>query len=177
MPLDRTGFAHRVFDSLGGRHFVRQIVVANREEGLAQAAEQDRHNKSVWLASQSLRVVQLEEGMGRPPELKEFGTPAFAGHADVIDADVDRAWQQYVSVIDTVRKKPEETASVAAEDRGPSAAPDTSERQTSTPALPSDAGSPRHPDPLWPPPVLPPQPVQAPVAEERGSWFRRRRGR
>ena len=36
MPLDRTGFAHRVFDALGGRHFVRQIVVANREEGLAQ---------------------------------------------------------------------------------------------------------------------------------------------
>ena len=116
--------------------------------------------------------------MGRPPELKEFGTPAFAGHADVIDADVDRGrWQQYISVIDTLRKKPEETASVAAEDRGPSAAPDTSERQTSTPALPSDAGSPRHPDPLWPPPVLPPQPVQAPVAEEHGSWFRRRRGR
>ena len=41
--------------------------------------------------------------MGGSPGLKEFGTPAFAGHADVIDFDVDHAWQRYVSTIDAVR--------------------------------------------------------------------------
>ena len=175
MPLDRTGFAHRVFDTLGGRHFVRQIVVANRDEGLAQAAEQDRHNKSVWLASQSLRVVQLEEAMGRAPELKEFGTPAFAGHADVIDFDVDHAWQRYVSTIDAVRGDPGAAAPVTAEDRMPLAAPEAPVLQTAATPPPARAESSPPPRPSVSP-FQPPSPPRPP-AEEHHSWFRRRQGR
>ena len=175
MPLDRTGFAHRVFDTLGGQHFVRQIVVANRDEGLAQAAEQDRHNKSVWLASQSLRVVQLEEAMGRAPELKEFGTPAFAGHADVIDFDVDHTWQRYVSTIDAVRGDPGAAAPVTAEDRMPLAAPEAPVLQTAATPPPARAESSPPPRPSVSP-FQPPSPPRPP-AEEHHSWFRRRQGR
>jgi hypothetical protein len=94
MPLDRGRFANRVFDGLGGQRFVRRVVVANREEGNAQAEEQDRHTKLGWLAEQSLSYVQLEEALGRPPELKEFGTSGFEYRCSVLSTDTEVAWEK-----------------------------------------------------------------------------------
>jgi hypothetical protein len=183
MPLDRAGFASRVFDALGGRHFIRQVVVANREEGRVQAEEQERHNRFVWLASQSLRVIQLEEAMGRTPELKEFGTPAFAWRSEVLDTEIEHAWQHYVSVVDAVRRLPVGDASPPPR---PAAATETLDppvepAQTPAPTTPlsrSEPLTPKWPPPQVPPPppVLPPPSPQAPPTTERGSWFRRRRG-
>lgn len=99
MPPDRRGFALSVFERLGGKPFERQIVVASREEGLAQAAEQDRHTKLAWLAGQSLRLIQLEEAMGRRPELKEFGAPAFQFRSGVLANDPLEAWQRFTTTV------------------------------------------------------------------------------
>ncbi len=183
MPLDRTGFANRVFDALGGQHFTRQIVVANRQEGLEQGQEQDRHNHFVWLGSQSLRVIQLREAMGRAPELKEFGTPAFEYRADVLDSDVERAWQHYVSVVDAVLQTLAGDAPAPESDRVVAAQVAAPATQTEAPAPPTIAERTPPPVPTPPPPPVPPPlsptpaPVQAPHTEERGSWFRRRHGR
>jgi len=106
MPADRAGFSTSVFKALGGQPFERRIFVANREEGHVQAEEQARHAQLVWLASSSLRFTQLEEALGRSPELKEFGTPAFANRSSALSADTDEAWERYVAVVETVRQQP-----------------------------------------------------------------------
>jgi hypothetical protein len=105
MPADRAGFATRVFHRLGGRPIERRIVVANREEGRAQAEEQDRRNKLAWLAEQSLHVIQLEEALGRSPELKEFGSTGFEYRSDVLNPNVETAWDGYLSMIEGERSR------------------------------------------------------------------------
>jgi hypothetical protein len=105
LPSDRIGFAKRVFEALGGKPFERQTLVANRGEGVAQAAEQDRHTKFGWLAEESLRLIQLEEALGRPPELKEFGTSGFEYRSDVFSPDPQQAWANYVAVVEATRMR------------------------------------------------------------------------
>lgn len=103
MPRDRLGFAKRVFERLGGRPFERETIASSSEEGRAQAEVQVRHNKLRWLAEESLRFVQLEEALGRPPELKEFGTGGFEYRASVLASEVDDAWDRYVEAIEAAR--------------------------------------------------------------------------
>ena len=140
--------------------------------------KQDRHNKFVWLASQSLNVIQLEEAMDRPPELKEFGTPAFEGHADVLYADVDRSvcsttfWSSRPCASSPRRRRRLQRRTEGLPQRLilQSARPQLRLFRRTPDLLATQTRCGRLPE-------LPPQPVQAPVAEERGSWFRRRRGR
>jgi hypothetical protein len=103
MPPDKAGFASLVFRRLGGRPFERRVVVANRDEGRVQAEEQDRYNKLAWLAEQSLHLIQLEEALGRPPELKEFGAPGFEYRSEILHTDSGIAWERYVSVVEAAR--------------------------------------------------------------------------
>jgi hypothetical protein len=103
MPSDRLEFAKRVFDELGGKPFVRRVFVATREEGLAQGAEQDRYIKLCWLAEQCLHFTQLEEALGRRPELKEFGTTTFEYRCPVLSPDTQTGWDRYVAIVEAVR--------------------------------------------------------------------------
>ncbi len=113
VPVDQHGFAIGVFEALGGKPFERQIVVASRDEGLAQAEEQQRHYKLGWLAEQSLRFTQLQEGLGRPPELKEFGSPGFEYRSDVVSPDPQAAWALYAAVVKSVRERLTSTSAPA----------------------------------------------------------------
>ena len=98
MPVNRVTFATAVFDELGGQPFTRQIVVATREDGVQQAAEQDRHHRLRRLAGESLAFVQLSEALGRPPTLKEFGAK-FENMGQVLAPEIGAAWTTYTSAI------------------------------------------------------------------------------
>jgi hypothetical protein len=99
MPRDRRGFALFLFRQLGGRPFEPQPPLVRREELLARAEEQDRQAKLGWLAAESLRLVQLEEAIGRPPQFKEFGAPSFEYRSAVLADDSLEAWQHYVTTV------------------------------------------------------------------------------
>lgn len=105
LPADRFTFARQVFESLGGQPFERRTFVSDREEGLAQAAQQDRHTKLGWLAEESLRLIQLEEALGRPPELKEFGAAGFEYRSGVLAPDPQEAWTNYLAVVEAARMR------------------------------------------------------------------------
>jgi hypothetical protein len=99
MPPDRRGSALLVFERLGGRPFEPQPLLARRDELAAYGAEQDRQAKLGWLAAESLRLIQLEEAIGRSPELKEFGTSSFEYRSAVLAEDPLEAWQHYVTTV------------------------------------------------------------------------------
>jgi hypothetical protein len=160
LATDRIGFAKRVFEALGGKPFERKTLVANREEGVAQAAEQDRHTKFGWLAEESLRFVQLEEALGRPPELKEFGAAGFEYRSSVLAPDSQEAWSKYVAVMEVARADPgTRRGDVLSDDR------------TSTPASSSD------PSPLLRAGSDDAQADNPAEATERRPWLRRLLGR
>jgi hypothetical protein len=99
MPTDRRGFALRVFARLGGTPFERQNLNASGQDIDAQAAEQNRNAALAWFGGQSLRVIQLEEAMGRPPELKDFGRQAFEWRSVILADDPLKAWERFAAAI------------------------------------------------------------------------------
>jgi hypothetical protein len=100
MPADRRGFALRVFARLGGKPFESRLVGASGEDYDAQAAEQNRNAALAWFGGQSLRVIQLKEALGRPPELTEFGRPTFEWRSAILADDPLEAWQRFLAAID-----------------------------------------------------------------------------
>lgn len=103
VPRDRVGFARQVFDNLGGRPFTRHTFAASRENTRAQAAEQTRYWRLRNLAEDSLRFIQLEEALGEPPTLDQFGKREFSNIAAEVWSDVDKGWQLYTGVIASAR--------------------------------------------------------------------------
>lgn len=99
MPTDRRGFALGVFARLGGTPFEPQTLDASGQDIDAQAAEQNRNAALAWFGGQSLRVIQLEEAMGRPPELKDFGRQAFEWRSVILADDPLEAWERFVAAI------------------------------------------------------------------------------
>jgi hypothetical protein len=89
---------------------VHATVVADRAEGVAQARaqveEQERITKLAWLAEESLHLLQLEEALGRPPTMKEFGGSSFEYRSVVLGSSVEDAWERYTSIVDIVLKEP-----------------------------------------------------------------------
>lgn len=105
MPADRRGFAARVFQELGGFPLERDVLVSGEAERL-RAQEPDRYLKLRWLGERSLDVVQLEEAIGSPPQLGQFGTTGFSKHCDVLDPDPEIAWSRYLAVVERERRRP-----------------------------------------------------------------------
>jgi len=103
-PADQLDFVKRVFESLGGRHVERRTPVGNREERLAQDAEEITHSKLRWLAEESLAYIQLEEALGREPDLNEFGASRFEYRGAVLSPDMHQAWTMYSAAIEKARK-------------------------------------------------------------------------
>jgi hypothetical protein len=106
MPSDRVTFAWAVFSALGGKPFRRESVVANRAEGERQAEEQQRNHGLKRLAEESLWYLQLEEALGRPPDVKEFGQKKFEGLAVALSGDPLAAWAVYSSAVVQVKQTP-----------------------------------------------------------------------
>lgn len=48
----------------------------------------------------SLRLVQREEALSRPPTLAQFGREAFAHRGSALSPDIDQSWSMYQQVVD-----------------------------------------------------------------------------
>jgi hypothetical protein len=104
LPHNLQGFMWAVFVSLGGRRtswsqLASTIVAGQREQ---QDAEWRVHLDRQRLAEACIQYVQLREAYGEPPSLAQFGKSRFASRSAFLDADVDRAWDRFSSVVERV---------------------------------------------------------------------------
>jgi hypothetical protein len=99
MPNDRATFARAVFTKLGGRPFTRHTFAASHAAARKQQQEQAHYWRLRGLAEDSLRFVQLEEALGTPPTLDQFGRRKFTVTAEEIWADTEIGWQTYAEAI------------------------------------------------------------------------------
>jgi hypothetical protein len=99
LPADREGFVKAVFAALGGTPFGRQQVVSDQREQTRQNEAYERFKGISGLARNSIWYVQLEEALGRPPELKEFGRSKFEWQAPALHMDIEEAWCRYAAAI------------------------------------------------------------------------------
>jgi hypothetical protein len=98
MPPDRIKFATQVFEALGGVQAERKNGFQPRVE--PEAAQTERNIELQSLAEESLHFVQLQEALGRPPNLKEFGR--FDYRSTVLAPDIEQAWNIYAAAISSV---------------------------------------------------------------------------
>jgi len=101
VPEDVEGFVARVYTALGG------VEVASSPEGFDQASREehsreisDNHNKA-QLANKALEYLCLEESLGRPPSLKQFGKAGFENRAAEagLGTEVEVAWTRYERIV------------------------------------------------------------------------------
>lgn len=104
MPADRLGFVKSVLETLGWRPFEHEAHVLSQMDRHALAEEQGKHFNLEWLAQRSLRFIQLEEALGRTPQMKEFGISGFEARCAVLSPDPQQAWNIYTAVVEATRK-------------------------------------------------------------------------
>jgi hypothetical protein len=90
MPKDKAAFVRRVLGKLPSLQF--QMF----EGRISDASAQDYYRKE--LAELAIKFVQMEEALGRPPEMKEIGEK-FLYRAKVLSAEEGEAWNIYSDVI------------------------------------------------------------------------------
>jgi hypothetical protein len=118
MPTNRMEFAKAVHHMLGGKWFERQVTVATREAQRIQVQEHERQRKLAWLATQSVRFLQMAEALGRLPDMNEFGLRAFQDRSDVISPDIEAAWEAYKRAIEEAKNIPAAPANEGVEQTG-----------------------------------------------------------
>ncbi len=100
VPEDVEGFVARVYRALGGIEVpaMKGYDPAAREKHNQEIS--DNHRKAE-LANRALDYLRLEESLGRPPSLKEFGRGSFEYRAAEagLGADAETAWAEYERVI------------------------------------------------------------------------------
>ncbi len=104
MPADRLAYAATTYRLLGGNHRERERVVESRDAGHEQNVEIDKQNKLSWLAEQAPKFTQLEEALGREPDLKAFGEAGFVNRCVAIDRDPEIAWGVYRLAVAKARR-------------------------------------------------------------------------
>jgi hypothetical protein len=94
MPEDRVAFAWAVFTELGGQEIMPKTPDDHVWNNYVPYYALEK------LAGGALRYIQLEEALGRSPELSEYGRANFATPAEQgIDKDLDRAWTRFGDAI------------------------------------------------------------------------------
>jgi len=99
LPDDPEDFAWSVFEHFGGKPFTRKTIVESRDEADQHAKEQQQYGNLLRLSELSVYYVQLEEALGRPPTLREFGQAGFQWPSSVLAEDMDAAWLIYKDAI------------------------------------------------------------------------------
>src|ERR1051325_2102760 len=94
MPKDKPAFVRQVFEHLPSLQF--QMY----EGRLSDDTSQDYYRKE--LAELAIKYVQLEEALGRPPEMKEIGEK-FLYRSNVLSADEAEAWRLYSDAVRNAR--------------------------------------------------------------------------
>lgn len=104
LPGDRVAFAFAVFQALGGNPSFRQDYPNGPQQDYQAWREKSERNAQISkLADLSFWYIQLEEGLGHPPTLKELGQSKFVRLCSVISEDVDKAWHMYSEIIATAK--------------------------------------------------------------------------
>lgn len=109
LPSDRIAFAHAVFSALGGTPFrwnSNLNASPDSPEYKAQVQANERYQAMSRLANHCCWYMQLEEALGRPPEIKEFGPSKFEPYAWVLDSDLGEAWHIYTAAVKAAQRIP-----------------------------------------------------------------------
>lgn len=103
MPDDREAFARSVYQRL--------VDAAGARAPLSPGAStRDERNQDQvlwdlqWMAEESLRFLQREEALDRPPTLEEFGRDGFVYRAPALAPEIDGAWSTYQQAVESVRQ-------------------------------------------------------------------------
>ncbi len=115
LPDDCRGFTMLVFVNLGGTPVRHERFAISQEAAREHQDEMRRNNIVATLADESLDWVELAEGLGRPPELTDFGAGKLEHYAELIGADADSAWRAYVGAIEAALVNPESSLTAASE--------------------------------------------------------------
>lgn len=107
MPTDKTAFVRRVLEGLPVRQFE---VYKGTQEYYRQKVYPQK------LAELAIKYVQLEEALGRPPEIKEMGEK-FTSRSEVLNADDSEAWSIYSKAVHSARVAVAETSLTKANNR------------------------------------------------------------
>lgn len=92
VPPDREAFAWAVFANLGGHKIQKHNSSDN-------GGNDHWRSNLIRLAEQSLTYLQLEEALGHPPRLNEFGRGKFEWVAPSLAPAIDDAWSIYQRAI------------------------------------------------------------------------------
>ncbi len=105
LPTDRVAFAFSVFQALGGNPLFRQESTNGPQRDYqVRRQEWDRNVQLSELADLSFWYIQLEEGLGHPPDMKEFGRSKFIQLCPVVSDDIDKAWRVYTEAIEAAKQ-------------------------------------------------------------------------
>ena len=94
MPKDKERFVRLIMEPLPSLQYE---LYPGR---MSDAASQDFARKE--LAELGLKYVQLEEALGRPPEMKELGEK-FTYRSKVLAADDGEAWETYRQAVESAK--------------------------------------------------------------------------
>lgn len=97
LPKDVPAFVQQVYHHLGGRTLLQD------EWRTASQDVRARQSQLEYLARSSMWYTQVEEALGRPPEIKEFGSSKVGGMASALEKDETEAWQMYRRSIEAAR--------------------------------------------------------------------------
>jgi hypothetical protein len=128
LPDDPQAFLLRVFAELGGKRVERNRVVEDPTIARRQQEEFRRNSTLASLADETLKWVALAEGLGRPPELKEFGARTIEYYGKDLADDPEAAWSIYAEAIRRALDTPNVNTATIAPDAGaarPTPAPPT----------------------------------------------------
>ena len=96
MPKDKERFVRLIMEPLPSLEYERY------PGRMSDEATQDFTRKEI--AELGLKYIQLEEALGRPPEMKEMGEK-FTYRSKVLAADENQAWQIYKRAVERAKEK------------------------------------------------------------------------
>jgi hypothetical protein len=94
MPADIVGFAKKLYESLPSQPF-------RFPDG--KDASSYRAGYIEEIATLGIKYIQLEEGLGRPPELQELGEK-FPYYCKAMPGNLDEAWHTFVRALEDARR-------------------------------------------------------------------------
>jgi hypothetical protein len=105
LPTDRAAFAFSVFQALRGNPLFRQARAYSLGQDYQTGRQQwDRNAQLSELVGLSFWYIQLEEGLGHTPNVKEFGRSKFTQLCPAVGGNVDEAWRVYMEAIEAAKQ-------------------------------------------------------------------------
>lgn len=107
MPDDREAFVRSVHEQLGAlAHVPAQSAAKIGPRNEYQYSDEHLKRSREWLAESSLRYIQRQEALDRPPTVNEFGRDGFIYRAPILSPDQEIAWSTYQRIIEVAQRSP-----------------------------------------------------------------------